>query len=215
MWRSERLGAASDSSPTEGSALAWPTHHRLPDEVVHEVPSHQRSRHCRREGGVFHRHRLSDRSRSAAAVAQRKRPAAAAVPTRSPPCGRARSCRCWRRRRACAPSRCSRRFAGGIPRSSPGCAALWSAALPDGGLSDARIFLDGSSYISAGLLSPVAQRSHTATPMLNLAGTCQNKPAADIGYLARHLPFLEITRETGFVSLQGWVPRGARAQYRR
>src|SRR5207244_2928218 len=22
--------------------LAWPTHHRLPDEVVHEVPSHQR-----------------------------------------------------------------------------------------------------------------------------------------------------------------------------
>ena len=33
--------------------------------------------------------------------------------------------------------------------------------------------LDGSSYISAGLLSPVAQRSHTATPMLNLAGTCQ------------------------------------------
>jgi CRP-like cAMP-binding protein len=66
VWRSERLGAASDSSSREGSALAWPTHHRLPDEVVHEVPSEQRSRHRRREGRVLHRHRLSDRSRSAA-----------------------------------------------------------------------------------------------------------------------------------------------------
>src|SRR5437588_853201 len=39
--RFARLRAASDSSSPEGSALAWPPHHRLPDEVVHEVPSDQ------------------------------------------------------------------------------------------------------------------------------------------------------------------------------
>src|SRR5205814_7544947 len=62
VWRSERLGAASDSLSQEGSALAWPTPHRLPDEVVHEVPSKHRSRHRCCEGRVQHRHRLSDRS---------------------------------------------------------------------------------------------------------------------------------------------------------
>jgi hypothetical protein len=33
VWRSERLGRVSDSSSLEGSALAWPTYHRPPDEV--------------------------------------------------------------------------------------------------------------------------------------------------------------------------------------
>jgi hypothetical protein len=33
------VGQASDSSPAEGSGLDRPTHHRLPDEVIHEVPS--------------------------------------------------------------------------------------------------------------------------------------------------------------------------------
>src|SRR5437016_1412592 len=68
VWRSERLGAASDSSSQEGSALAWPTHHRLPDEVVHEIPSDQSPCHRGCEGRVQHRHRLSGRSRSAAAT---------------------------------------------------------------------------------------------------------------------------------------------------
>src|SRR5438034_8885187 len=63
---------ASDSSSREGSALAWPTYHRLPDEVVHEVPSEQCHCHRRREGRVFHRDRLSDRSRSAVAVADER-----------------------------------------------------------------------------------------------------------------------------------------------
>ena len=70
VWRSERLGRACDSSSLEGSALAWPTYHRLPDEVVHEVPSEQFPSRRSREGWVFHRDRLSDRSRSAVAVAK-------------------------------------------------------------------------------------------------------------------------------------------------
>jgi hypothetical protein len=37
----ERLGAASDSSSRKGSAVAWPTHHRLQDEVVYEIPPEQ------------------------------------------------------------------------------------------------------------------------------------------------------------------------------
>src|ERR1700680_2800251 len=68
------LGAASDSSSLEGSALAWPTHHRLPDEVVHEVPSDQWPCHRGREGRVFHRQRVSDRSRSAVAIAENRAP---------------------------------------------------------------------------------------------------------------------------------------------
>jgi hypothetical protein len=47
VWRPERPGAASDSSTREGSELAWPTHHRPPDEVVHEVPSDPTARHSR------------------------------------------------------------------------------------------------------------------------------------------------------------------------
>ena len=83
FWRSEWSGAASDSSSREGSALAWPTHHRLPDEVVHEVPSEPWSGHRCGEGRVQHRHRLSDRKRSAAAVAEEE---AARTPPPRPAC---------------------------------------------------------------------------------------------------------------------------------
>src|SRR3954468_22561176 len=67
------------------SALAWPTHHRLPDEVVYEVPSEQRPGHRCREGWVFHCQRLPDRSRSAAAIAEKD---AARTPPSRPACRR-------------------------------------------------------------------------------------------------------------------------------
>jgi hypothetical protein len=49
------LGAASDSFlQRRDQQLAWPTYHRLPDEVVDEVPSEQGPGDRRREGRVFH-----------------------------------------------------------------------------------------------------------------------------------------------------------------
>jgi hypothetical protein len=37
----------------KGQPLTWPTHHRLRDELAHEVPSDQRPGHRRREGWVY------------------------------------------------------------------------------------------------------------------------------------------------------------------
>ena len=156
VWRSERSGAAIILL-RGGQPLAWPTHHRLPDEVVHEVPSDQRPCHRRREGWVStataYRIEADPRLPS-----QRRSREDAAVPTRSPEFGTARSCRCWRPHRASAGSDL-RGDLSAASRGCRGCAGPSSAASLDGGLSDARTFLDGSSYISAGLLSPVAQRS--------------------------------------------------------
>jgi len=58
--------------------LLRPTHHRFPDEVVHEVPSDQCAFHRCREGRIQHRYRLSDRSRPAAAIPEEDAPCAAA-----------------------------------------------------------------------------------------------------------------------------------------
>jgi hypothetical protein len=60
VTRSERLGAASDFSSLEGSALAWPTHHRMAPAIA--------DRGCERR--VFHRLRVSNPSRPAAAVTE-------------------------------------------------------------------------------------------------------------------------------------------------
>src|SRR5262245_33001417 len=54
----------------EGSALARPAHQRSSDEAVHAFSPHRHARRRRREGRVFHRHRLPHRSRPEVAVAE-------------------------------------------------------------------------------------------------------------------------------------------------
>ena len=106
-----------------------------PDEVVHEVPSEQRSRHRCGEGRVQHRHRLSDRNQSVAAVPKRKprgrrRPDPLSGVWDSeivPMLGNAPGIRAV----AIFEEICRR----GIPGSPWECAGHWSAASPDGGLS--------------------------------------------------------------------------------
>src|SRR5215467_16382724 len=63
-------GSALRFFTTEGSQLAWPARHRLPDEVVHEVPSDRCPRRRRCEGRVQPSHRLSDRRRSTLAITE-------------------------------------------------------------------------------------------------------------------------------------------------
>ena len=100
--------------------LAWPTHHRLPDEVVHEVPSDATSPPSlpRRPGSAPPPPIGSKPIRGCRR--RRRRRVDAAVPTRLPGCGTARSYRCWRPHRASARWPSSRRFAVDIPRSAPG-----------------------------------------------------------------------------------------------
>ena len=114
------------------SPFARPPHHRLPDEAVHEVPSHRHHRRSPPPRPASARPPPTASTRTRVCPRRRRLRAGAAAPIRSPTSGTARSCRCSRPPRACGRSPSSRRSSAAIPNSAPASAAPWSAGSAPG-----------------------------------------------------------------------------------
>jgi hypothetical protein len=135
VWRSEWLGAASDSFLQEG-IRSLPARHITDCQTrlyMKSRQSHLPAIAAAKAGfSIATAYRIEADPRL---PSRRRSPENAGVRTRSPVSGIARLCRCWRSHRASGRWRCSKRFAVGIPSLPWACAEPWSGASAGGGRS--------------------------------------------------------------------------------